>query len=101
MEVNIEKSWKKALKNEFNKEYFKELVSFVKKEYSKRKIFPKGKDIFRAFELCPFNKVKGGIIGQDPYHEEKQANGLAFSVSRGVIKSSLLCRIYLKNLKTT
>ena len=98
MEVNIEKSWKKVLKNEFDKEYFKELVSFVKKEYSKKKVFPKGKDIFRAFELCPFNKVKVVIIGQDPYHEEKQANGLAFSVSRGVLNPPSLQNIF-KELK--
>ena len=98
MEVDIEKSWKKVLKDEFEKEYFKELVSFVKKEYSSKKIFPKGSDIFRAFELCPFDKVKVVIIGQDPYHGEKQANGLAFSVSRGVLNPPSLQNIY-KELK--
>jgi len=98
MEVNIEKSWKKVLKDEFKKGYFKELVSFVKQEYSKKEIFPKGKDIFRAFELCPFNKVRVVIIGQDPYHEERQANGLAFSVSRGVLNPPSLQNIF-KELK--
>ena len=98
MEVNIEKSWKEVLREEFKKEYFKELVSFVKQEYSKKEIFPKGKDIFRAFELCPFKKVRVVIIGQDPYHEERQANGLAFSVSRGVLNPPSLQNIF-KELK--
>lgn len=98
MDINIEKSWKEILSDEFKKKYFKELVSFVKEEYSKKKIFPKGKDIFRAFELCPFDNVKVVIIGQDPYHEEKQANGLAFSVSRGISNPPSLQNIF-KELK--
>lgn len=99
MDVNIEESWKDVLKDEFEKEYFKELVNFVKQEYSSKKIFPKGKDIFRAFNLCPFNNVKVVIIGQDPYHGEKQANGLAFSVSRGVLNPPSLKNIF-KELKS-
>ena len=98
MEVNIEKSWKNILKDEFDKGYFKELIDFVKQEYSKKIIFPKGSDIFRAFNLCPFDKVKVVIIGQDPYHGEKQANGLAFSVSRGVLNPPSLRNIF-KELK--
>lgn len=99
MDVNIEESWKDVLKDEFEKEYFKELVNFVKQEYSSKEIFPKGKDIFRAFNLCPFNNVKVVIIGQDPYHGEKQANGLAFSVSRGVLNPPSLKNIF-KELKS-
>ena len=98
MDVKIEKSWKTVLNDEFEREYFKKLVYFVKEEYSSKKIFPKGSDIFRAFELCPFDKVKVVIIGQDPYHGEKQANGLAFSVSRGVLNPPSLQNIY-KELK--
>lgn len=98
MEFNIEKSWKKFLSDEFEKEYFKQLISFVKEEYSKKEIFPKKEDIFRAFQLCPFVKVKVVIIGQDPYHEDKQANGLAFSVSRDVLNPPSLQNIY-KELK--
>lgn len=98
MEVNIEKSWEKILHDEFEKEYFKELVQFVKEEYSSKKIYPNGKDIFRAFDLCPFDKVKVVIIGQDPYHDINQANGLAFSVSRGVLNPPSLRNIF-KELK--
>lgn len=98
MEVKIEKSWKKVLKDEFKKQYFKELVNFVKKEYSSKEIFPKSSNIFRAFELCPFDDVKVVIIGQDPYHGEKQANGLAFSVSKGVRNPPSLQNIF-KELK--
>ena len=82
--VKIEESWKKALENEFGKEYFKKLSDFVKEEYSKHKIYPQPKEIFRAFDMCPFNKVKVVIIGQDPYHGEKQANGLSFAVHEGI-----------------
>ena len=99
MEVDIEKSWKEILKDEFQKEHFKELTDFVKKEYSSKRIYPKGSDIFRAFNLCPFNKVRVVIIGQDPYHDDNQANGLAFSVSRGVLNPPSLRNIF-KELKS-
>lgn len=84
MQVNIEASWKKVLEAEFEKEYFKQLVKFVKDEYSKYKIFPEGKNIFRAFLMCPWESVKVVIIGQDPYHGFNQANGLSFSVNDNV-----------------
>ena len=84
MDVKIEKSWKEVLKQEFEKKYFLELINFVKSEYKKYRIFPKGKDIFNAFSHCPFNDVKVVIIGQDPYHGENQAHGLCFSVNEGV-----------------
>lgn len=82
--IRIEPSWKEALKKEFTKSYFIELAEFVKKEYIKNKIYPPPKDIFRAFDLCPFDKVKVVILGQDPYHGAKQANGLAFAVHENI-----------------
>lgn len=82
--VKIESSWGRALIKEFESEYFKNLSSFVKEEYKKNKIFPPPKDIFRAFDLCPFDKVKVVILGQDPYHGTRQANGLSFAVNKGV-----------------
>lgn len=78
--IKIEKSWKSALKSEFNKEYFKKLTSFVRGEYLKGGIYPDPKDVFRAFDLCTFENVRVVIIGQDPYHGPNQANGLCFAV---------------------
>jgi len=80
MNVKIEPSWAKHLSGEFEKEYFAELTAFVKKEYQDGKVYPAPKNIFRAFDLCPFEQVKVVILGQDPYHGENQANGLAFAV---------------------
>ncbi len=84
MDVKIESSWRAKLQNEFEKEYFKNLAGFVKKEYQTKTIYPPGKLIFNAFNLCPFNNVKVVIIGQDPYHGPEQAHGLCFSVQHGV-----------------
>lgn len=84
MDVKIAESWKSVLKAEFEKEYFKKLVSFVKEEYKSRKIYPPGKEIFRAFDQCEFDKVRVVILGQDPYHGAGQANGLCFSVREGI-----------------
>lgn len=81
MVVQIEQSWKKVLEPEFEKPYFNELTKFVKDEYSSKVVFPKGSFIFRAFDECPFDKVRLVIIGQDPYHTPGVANGLAFSVN--------------------
>lgn len=83
-EVKIEESWKEALMNEFDKEYFENVTAFVKREYEEHKVYPPPKDIFRAFDLCPFDKVKVVILGQDPYHGPGQANGLSFAVHDGV-----------------
>ena len=80
MKVKIDPSWAKHLQDEFEKSYFTELTTFVKKEYQEGKVYPAPKNIFRAFDLCPFEKVKVVILGQDPYHETGQANGLAFAV---------------------
>lgn len=81
MNIKIEETWKEKLSEEFEKDYFKELTEFVKKEYSEKTIFPSGKNIFRAFDNTPFDKVEVVILGQDPYHTPGVANGLAFSVN--------------------
>lgn len=86
MVVRIEESWGRALENEFKKDYFLNLTKFVKSEYSKHRndVFPKGNDIFRAFEACPFEAVKVVILGQDPYPTRGHAHGLCFSVEKNV-----------------
>lgn len=84
MNVKIADDWKALLADEFEKPYFEELTSFVREEYSTHQIFPRGANIFRAFDKCPFERLKVVIIGQDPYHGEGQANGLCFSVNDGV-----------------
>lgn len=80
MEVKIEKSWLGVLGGEFEKEYFLRLCDFVREEYRTKVVYPKGNEIFNAFNLCPFSNTKIVIIGQDPYHEPNQAHGLCFSV---------------------
>ena len=81
MEVNIHPSWKRLLKSEFKKDYFKQLVTFLKTEKAQKKtIYPPGPLIFNAFDLTPFENVSVVIIGQDPYHGHGQAHGLSFSV---------------------
>ena len=85
MDVRIEESWKQVLASEFNKEYFTRLTAFVRGEYGgPTPIYPPAGLIFNAFDHCPFNKVKVVILGQDPYHGIGQANGLCFSVNKGV-----------------
>ena len=85
MNVKIEQSWKDALKDEFEKDYFIKLTDFVRGEYmSGKAIYPAPQNIFNAFNLCPLEQVKVVIIGQDPYHGDGQANGLCFSVNEGV-----------------
>jgi len=83
-DIKIESSWKAALEDEFGKDYFKNLREFVKAEYQHSIIYPAPKNIFRAFELTPFDKVEVVILGQDPYHGPGQANGLCFAVNEGV-----------------
>ena len=84
MNVQIEESWKTRLQTEFDKPYFKTLTDFVREEYKHGPVYPPGKLIFNAFNLCPFDKVKVVILGQDPYHEPGQAHGLCFSVMDNV-----------------
>lgn len=93
-QVKIHPSWQKVLASEFEKDYFQELTTFVKKSYLSGTVYPEGKNIFRAFELCPFDEVKVVILGQDPYHGPDQANGLCFSVNDGVRLPPSLQNIY-------
>ena len=95
MDVKIEQSWKDVLSSEFDKDYFVKLTDFVRSEYlSGKTIYPKAQNIFNAFNLCPIDKVKVVIIGQDPYHEPGQAHGLCFSVENGVDFPPSLQNIY-------
>jgi uracil-DNA glycosylase len=84
VDVKIAADWKEILKDEFSKPYFEELTSFVRGEYGSGVVYPAGRNIFRAFDCCPFESIKVVIIGQDPYHGPGQANGLCFSVGEGV-----------------
>jgi len=99
MNIQIEPGWEKVLLNEFSKPYFTDLVSFVKTEYRQHTCYPNGKNIFAAFDNCPFSKLKVVIIGQDPYHGPGQANGLCFSVHDGIPHPPSLINIF-KELET-
>jgi uracil-DNA glycosylase len=99
MHLNISDSWKNILQPEFEKSYFKELAEFVKTEYKNHTCYPDKKDIFAAFNACSFNDLKVVIIGQDPYHGNKQANGLCFSVQDGIKHPPSLKNIF-KELET-
>ncbi len=94
IDVKIEASWKKALSDQFDKPYFKTLTEFIRKEYQQSTIYPEAKNIFRAFDATPFDKVKVVILGQDPYHGEGQANGLCFSVAPNRVLPPSLRNIY-------
>ena len=82
--VQIDPNWKEHLETEFNKPYFLQLTTAVRQEYTAGTCYPPGRLIFNAFNLCPFDRVKVVIIGQDPYHEPGQAHGLSFSVQDGI-----------------
>lgn len=99
MDVRIESTWKSRLKTEFEKDYFIKLSEFVKDEYKSKTIYPPGSLIFNAFNLCPFDRVKAVIIGQDPYHGPGQAHGLCFSVREGIDFPPSLINIF-KELKS-
>ena len=92
--IDIEVSWKQYLKSEFEKPYFAKLTENVRNEYKNGLCFPPAKLVFNAFNLCPFNKVKVVILGQDPYHELGQAMGLSFSVPDGIMLPPSLQNIY-------
>jgi uracil-DNA glycosylase len=94
MPVKIEPSWQKELEPEFQKPYFKNLISFIKAEYAAYTCYPPGKQLFAAFDHTPFPKVEVVILGQDPYHGPGQANGLCFSVADGVALPPSLQNIY-------
>ena len=95
MDVRIDASWKEVLQKEFEKDYFTRLTSFVREEYAgTTPIYPPARLIFNAFDHCPFNDVKVVILGQDPYHGVGQANGLCFSVNKGVAFPPSLMNIF-------
>lgn len=94
MQVKIEPTWASRLQSEFDAPYFQQLTQFVKQEYASGPCYPPGPEIFNAFNLCPFPQVKVVIIGQDPYHEPGQAEGLCFSVKDGVQKPPSLVNIF-------
>ena len=94
MNVRIDESWRQVLQPEFDKPYFELLTNFVRHAYRTTQCFPPAGQIFRAFDLCPFDKVRVVIIGQDPYHDFNQAHGLCFSVQEGVPAPPSLVNIY-------
>ena len=94
MQVRIDESWRQVLQPEFDKPYFELLTNFVRRAYQTTQCFPPAGQIFRAFDLCPFDKVRVVIIGQDPYHDVNQAHGLCFSVQDGVPAPPSLVNIY-------
>ena len=93
-QVSIHESWEKVLHDEFEKPYFQELKSFLLEEKKTAVVYPKGSQIFSAFNRTPFDQIKVIIIGQDPYHGPGQANGLCFSVSPGIRKPPSLVNIF-------
>ena len=94
MNVRIDESWRRVLQPEFDKPYFELLTNFVRHAYRTTQCFPPAGQIFRAFDLCPFDQVRVVIIGQDPYHDVNQAHGLCFSVQDGVPAPPSLVNIY-------
>ncbi len=94
MEVNINHTWKKYINSDFEKDYFKNLMHFIKEEYKTKKCFPNEDKIFEAFNYCTFNETKVVILGQDPYHQANQANGLCFSVNETEKKPPSLQNIF-------
>ncbi len=94
MNVRIHPSWQSALADEWQQPYFEQLTQFVKAAYSRGPVYPPAGHIFAAFDACPFDQVKVVIVGQDPYHEPGQANGLSFSVADGVQKPPSLVNIF-------
>src|SRR5579871_963203 len=95
MDVKIDPSWKEALKQEFSKPYFLQIVTFLKTEkLAGKTIYPPGPLIFNAFNTTPFEKVKVVILGQDPYHGPGQAHGLSFSIPNGIAQPPSLINIF-------
>lgn len=92
--VKIDRSWKEKLESEFSKPYWSSLTSTVRDQYLTKTVYPPAKHIFRAFDLCPFEKTKVVILGQDPYHGLHQANGLCFAVNDGIALPPSLKNIY-------
>lgn len=84
MSIRIEEGWRKALQEQWEAPYFQALTKFVTQRYAQTRVYPPGRQIFAAFDQCPFDQVKVVILGQDPYHGPHQANGLCFSVNQGI-----------------
>ena len=101
MDVRINQSWKNYLSGEFNKPYFQQLVEFVRNEYARHTVYPPGKEIFSAFDLCSFEDTRVVILGQDPYHGPGQAHGLCFSVGKGINPPPSLKNIYKERKSDT
>lgn len=99
MNVKIEPSWRERLASQWDMPYFRQLTDFVREQYRTRTVFPPGAKIFAAFDACPFDKVKVVILGQDPYHDVGQANGLCFSVNPGIPMPPSLINIF-KEIKS-
>lgn len=99
MNVKIESSWHERLASQWDMPYFRQLTDFVREQYRTRTIFPPGSKIFAAFDACPFDKVKVVILGQDPYHDVGQANGLCFSVNPEIPMPPSLLNIF-KEIKS-
>ena len=99
MQVKINSDWKNILQDEFDKPYFKKLAEFVKEEYREHQCFPPENLIFNAFKKCALDQLKVVIIGQDPYHNYNQANGLCFSVNDGIAHPPSLINIF-KEIET-
>lgn len=99
--VRISGSWAEQLRSEFDAPYFGELIRFVREEYRIGTVYPPGRDIFRAFDCCPFEEVKVVVVGQDPYHGRGQANGLCFSVSPGTTYPPSLNNIFKELVQDT
>jgi len=99
-DIKIEESRKLKLQDEFSKSYFQNIIDSIKKDKAERKIiYPQGENIFRSFELTPWDEVKVVILGQDPYHGAGQAHGLSFSVPEGIMPPPSLINIF-KEIQT-
>lgn len=93
-DIRLDTTWKDTLQEEFAKPYWNTLTAAVREQYLSTTVYPPAKQIFRAFDLCPFTNVKVVIVGQDPYHGKGQANGLSFSVNDGITLPPSLKNIY-------
>ena len=94
LDVKINSEWKEVLKDYFETENFGNLTDFIKSQYQTKVVYPSAVNIFKAFDLTPFSKVKVVILGQDPYHGAGQAQGLSFSVPSGMKLPPSLQNIY-------
>ena len=90
----ITNDWAEKMEGEYKKPYYKRLYETVVREYRTKEIFPASKDIFKAYDLCPYHKLKAVILGQDPYHNTGQAQGLSFSVKKGMALPPSLQNIF-------